>query len=361
MRWDRVRERLYAAGGVLALTPGDDFRYLAGWAPVADERLTFLLVSASRQALVVPSVNADEAAAHLPREVSIFRYTDEDGPRLALESAWTPMADADLTPYLSDDARWDHVRIFQEVTGLSRMELSSVILGPLRRQKQADEIERLAACQAINDKAMEKAFQAMTVGMTEAELADVIRRAFIQNGADREAFIIVAAGDHSAHPHHMPGRRVLAPGPVLLDIGCYKDGYASDMTRVAYLGAPDPDFVHVHAVVNRALQAGYAAAQAGAPVEVVDRAARSVIEAAGYGEYFVHRTGHGIGLSVHEAPSVMEGNTLPLEEGMVFSIEPGIYLPGRFGVRLEEVAVMGPRSAQILSRVSRAIWVKDIA
>ncbi|MCY0880747.1 MAG: M24 family metallopeptidase, partial [Firmicutes bacterium] len=137
----------------------------------------------------------------------------------------------------------------------------------------------------------------------------------------------------------------------------YKDGYASDMTRMAYVGTPSEEFTTVHAIVNQAVQAGWQAARAGNPAEAVDAAARRVISDAGYGEYFVHRTGHGIGLSVHEPPYMMAGNDLPIPLHAAFSIEPGIYLPGKFGVRLEEVVIAGENDARILSAVSRDIHV----
>ena len=240
------------------------------------------------------------------------------------------------------------------------MALASEIMARLRMQKDDEERRLLQESQRINDQAMLAAYEAMRPGMTELELADVIRRAFIANGADKEAFIIVAAGEHSALPHHSPTTTVLTEGPVLLDIGCYYQGYASDMTRVAYLGQPTEKFLAVHHLVEQAVQAAHQTARPGTPAEEVDRAARRVIAEGGFGPQFVHRVGHGIGLSVHEPPSVMETNTLPLPENAAFSIEPGIYLPGEFGVRLEEVVLNRPDGAEILSKVSRDIFVKPL-
>ncbi|MDA8193789.1 MAG: Xaa-Pro peptidase family protein [Thermaerobacter sp.] len=360
MRLDRARERLDREICAILIAPGDDLRYLTGWSPTADERLTFLLASPDGAALVVPAVNAEEAAAHLPEEVPIFRFSDEVGPAAALAEAWSAVRGRFFRPLISDDARFDHVRLASALPLAEPPGLASEILAPLRMKKDEEELRRLKASQAINDRAMAAAYEAMASGMTEAELAEAIRRAFMRHGADRVAFIIVAAGEHSAHPHHTPGDRVLEPGPVLLDIGCYKDGYASDMTRVAWLGEPSERFRQVHAVVDQAVAAGKAAAFAGQPAQAVDLAARTVIDQAGFGPYFVHRTGHGIGLSVHEPPSIMAGNSLGLEPGMAFSIEPGIYLPGEFGVRLEEVAVIGDGPSRFLSELSREIWIKPI-
>nr|WP_207711528.1 M24 family metallopeptidase [Sulfobacillus harzensis] len=342
---------------VLALAPGDDFRYAAEWSPLGDERLTFLLVGKEGARLVIASVNAEEAVAHLPDGFSIARFSDDEGPVTALKDAVKNFHGSRFL--VSDDARFAHAQILADVVEGS-LGLASTMMAELRMQKDEEEIRLLAESQRINDLAMQAGYEAMRPGMTELELADVVRRAFIAHGADREAFIIVAAGAHSALPHHTPTDTKLEEGPVLFDIGCYYHGYASDMTRVAYLGTPSQKFRQVHQLVEQAVQSAHRTARPGVPAEEVDRAARRVIDQGGYGPQFVHRVGHGIGLSVHEPPSVMEGNTLPLPVNAAFSIEPGIYLPGEFGVRLEEVVVNRPGGAQILSQVPRDIFVKSL-
>lgn len=357
MRLATIQQELAQQDAILALCPGEDFRYAAGWSPRGDERLTFLLIAPHEIRLVIASVNAEEAVAHLGRAFPIERFTDDAGPHETLSQAVKVLGQGSLL--VSDDARYDHASILGEVAGRP-LGLASHVMAPLRMRKDAEECERLAACQRINDQAMTAAFKAMRPGMTELELADVIRRAFIAHGADHEAFILVAAGEHSALPHHSPTTTELKEGPVLLDIGCYYQGYASDMTRVAYLGEPPEKFRRVHGLVEQAVRAAHQAAAPGVAAEAVDRAARRVIEEGGYGPQFVHRVGHGIGLSVHEPPSVMEGNTLPLPENAAFSIEPGIYLPGEFGVRLEEVVINRAGGAQILSTVPRDIYVKPL-
>lgn len=356
MRIEAIQAKLEGRT-VLALAPGDDFEYAAGWSPLGDERLTFLLVASDQVRLVIASVNAEEAVVHLPAGFPIVQFTDDQGPEKVLQAAIDEMQAAQFL--VSDDARYAHARILESL-GQKPMGLASQVMAGLRMEKDAEERRLLEECQRINDMAMRAAYEAMRPGMTELELADVIRRSFIANGADKEAFIIVAAGEHSALPHHSPTTTVLAEGPVLLDIGCYYQGYASDMTRVAYLGEPSAKFRAVHQLVEQAVQAAHRAARPGAPAETVDRAARDVIREGGYGPQFVHRVGHGIGLSVHEPPSVMQGNRLPLPENAAFSIEPGIYLPGEFGVRLEEVVINRPQGAEILSHVSREIYVKPV-
>ncbi len=357
MRIASIQKELARLDALLALAPGQDFRYAAGWTPMGDERLTFLLISPDGVQLVIASVNAEEAVAHLRAAVPVHRFTDAAGPRAVLSEALRSLSGSQVL--VSDDARFDHAQILAEVVK-QPLGLASQVMAPLRMQKDPEECRRLAESQRINDLAMQAAYQAMQPGMTELELADVIRRAFIANGADKEAFIIVACGEHSALPHHSPTDTKLEPGPVLLDIGCYYHGYASDMTRVAYLGEPSEKFRAVHRVVEAAVKAAHHEAKPGTPAENVDRAARRVIDEAGYGAAFVHRVGHGIGLSVHEPPSVMETNQLRLPENAAFSIEPGIYLPGEFGVRLEEVVINRAGGAEILSHVSRDIFVKPL-
>ncbi len=356
-RLAKVKEQMGKDHAAMFLAPGDDFRYLMSWSPLGDERVTFLGVNHERAALVIASVNAQEAHEFLDGTVDIYAFSDQDGPGKMLKQVFGPMAGDATGLYISDDARFDHVQHLQKALAPSKpFAVSSQLMAPWRMSKDPDEIEKLRACQAINDEGMRAGLEAIRVGMTEMELQDIIRRAFIANGADREAFIIVAAGSHSAMPHHTPGQSVIAEGPVLLDIGCYKDGYASDMTRVAYVGHPPEEFTHVHHIVNRAAEAAIAQAHAHQEAQVIDHAARRVIEDAGYGTYFVHRTGHGIGLSVHEPPSIMEGNPLKVPLHSAFSIEPGIYLPGRFGVRLEDVVIAGLDGAEVLSQVPRAVY-----
>lgn len=357
MRLKRIQKELEPTNAVLALAPGDDFRYAVGWSPMGDERLTFLIVGPSLAKLVIASVNAEEAQAHLGNSVTIERFSDDEGPLRVLSQA---IGEQDSLAWLiSDDARYDHSLILKDALGL-QPGLASSVMAPLRMRKDEEECQMLQESQRINDAAMQAAYDAMRPGMTELELADVIRQSYVHQGADKEAFINVAAGEHSALPHHRPTDTPLSEGPVLLDIGCYYHGYASDMTRVAYLGQPTPEFQRVHTIVEQAVQAAQAVAKPGVEARRVDEAARRVIRDAGFGEAFVHRVGHGIGLSVHEPPSVTLTNPEPLPENAAFSIEPGIYLPGKFGVRLEEVVLNRPEGAVVLSQLPRAIFVKAI-
>src|SRR5207244_4321215 len=193
-------------------------------------------------------------------------------------------------------------------------------------------------------------------GKREREIAGDLAAALRAEGHDEVAFTIVGSGPNGASPHHQPGDRVINKGePIVLDFGGTMKWYCSDITRTVVVGTADAETTKVHDAVRRAQEAGYAAARTGATCESVDAASRKVIDDAGYGEFFIHRTGHGIGLDGHEHPYIVRGNHERLEPGMAFSIEPGIYLPGRFGVRIEDIAVIDPAgTARPLNRADHA-------
>jgi D-alanyl-D-alanine dipeptidase len=237
---------------------------------------------------------------------------------------------------------------------------ASSVLRQLRMRKDEREIASLRAVAGQADRAFtrirEHAFGGRTEREIGADLADALREA----GHETIAFTIVASGPNGASPHHETGARTIAGGePVVLDFGGTYEGYCSDITRTVHVGAAvDAEIQRVHDVVRRAQEAGYAAARTGVPAESVDAAARKVIGDAGYGEFFVHRTGHGIGLDGHEHPYLVSGNREPLEEGMAFSIEPGIYLPGRFGIRIEDIAYIAPDGrAEPLNRADHGLAI----
>ncbi len=230
-------------------------------------------------------------------------------------------------------------------------------VGALRMIKDAAELAALAENARIADLAQTALRQAIRPGMTETELADVARAASAAHGARCE-FAIVGTGANSAFPHHHTGPSRLQPGDaVVVDIGGRKGGYYSDITRMAAVGHLPDGYGDVHAVVDAAVQAALDIIRPGIPAQAVDDAARGVIAAAGYGAFFTHRTGHGLGSEVHEPPYMTATSPLLLEEGMVFTVEPGIYLPGRFGIRLEEVAVVTATGSRILSGLSRDVHV----
>ena len=340
---------------LLALSPDDDMRYLLGFAPHADERPCYLLLDGGGAAFVVPSLNADEAAQHVA--VPSFAYTDAEGPSRAL--AETARALGGRSPRrlaVSDTMRADFVLTLQRAYPDAQLALGSVVLAPLRMRKSPEELEVIARNARQADQAVRDAWAACRAGTTEREIAEVAAASFKRSGADEVLFAQVASGPNGAFPHHRSSDRTLRPGDaVTMDFAGRSEGYASDITRAAFIGAPTPKYREVHRTVDAAVAAGMAAARPGAPLKDVDLAARAVIERAGYGTYFIHRVGHGLGLTGHELPSVTHLNTDPIEEGMVFTVEPGIYLPGEFGVRLEEVVHITRDGARRVSELPRDV------
>jgi Xaa-Pro aminopeptidase len=354
----RLRARMAETGtDVVVLAPGAHMRWLMGFAPHGDERLCLLLVGKTQAAFVMPALNADDARQHT--DLPFHEWADADGPAQALTAALAATTSAAAPAHVSLDEtmRADHaLALLDALPGAARGYAAETV-GALRLIKDAEELAALERSAAIADLAQEAVRAALRPGVTETALAQVARDAFAAHGA-RTEFAHVAFGANAALPHHTGGPRELAPGDVVMvDIGARLGQHVSDITRMASLGPPPGDYAAVHAVVEAAVQAAFAAARPGVPAHAIDDAARAVIAAAGHGAHFPHRTGHGLGLEVHEPPYMTATNTQILREGMVFTIEPGIYLQGRFGVRLEEVAVVTADGARRLSRLPRDLHV----
>ncbi|HEX6301998.1 MAG TPA: aminopeptidase P family protein, partial [Acidimicrobiia bacterium] len=234
---------------------------------------------------------------------------------------------------------------------------ASEVTAELRVRKDADEIELLREAAHAVDRVMARVpDEVVFSGHSESEVARRLAQLTVDEGHDTAEFTIVASGPNGASPHHHPGARVIEEGDlVVCDYGGRWEGYYSDSTRTFVVGDPTDEQEAVHAAVEAANEAGRRAAAPGVACQDIDRAARAVIDDAGYGEYFIHRTGHGIGLEVHEHPYMVEGNDRPLEPGMTFSVEPGVYLPGRFGVRIEDIVVCTDERIESLNRSDRAL------
>jgi len=232
---------------------------------------------------------------------------------------------------------------------------AAMLLRELRMRKDAQEVALLQAASAAADQVLAQIIQQPFIGRTEADLAEEIVQRMKAAGHETTDFAIVGSGPNGASPHHTASNRLMQKGDaVVLDFGgVFLGGYCSDITRTVHLGPPSPEYLQVYQIVQQAQETAFQAVRPGLPCQDVDRAARDVIAQAGYGDYFTHRVGHGIGLDGHEEPYLVAGNTLPLEAGMTFSIEPGIYLPGRFGVRIEDIVVCTDIGGRRLNQVSR--------
>jgi Xaa-Pro aminopeptidase len=363
-RFARVRAAMAAQGtDVLLLSVGPDLPWLTGYEAMPLERLTMLVLPVDGDAtLVVPRLEAPRVAER-PELFSVHPWDETDDPidvvgglvgaarRLAIgDRTWARFL-VDLQGRLPD-ATWHK---------------AGDVTGPIRAVKDAAEIAALRAAAEAADRvaAQLQAGDIPLVGRTEAEVSADLGRRLVDEGHQRVNFAIVAAGEDAASPHHEPGGRVIRAGEVVLCdfggtmVGADGTGYCSDITRCVAIGEPAAEVADAYAVLLEAQQAAVAAATVGTPCEDVDAVARGIIAEAGYGDRFVHRTGHGIGVEEHEDPYVVAGNATALVPGHAFSVEPGIYTPGAWGLRLEDIVVASDDGPDPLNRVDHALVVVD--
>jgi Xaa-Pro aminopeptidase len=339
-RLERAQE--VAAGTGLVIAPGSDLRYLIGQGGGSFERLTALVVPAEGSpALVVPKLEApgyaDVPLAELG--VDVLTWVDGDDPyALVGDRLGKPDQVA-----VSDFAIALHVLALRQAMPAAEQVLAGPIVRELRMRKDAAEVAELRAAGAAIDRVHARVPEFLRAGRTEAEVGADITRAIVEEGHAHADFVIVGSGPNGASPHHDVSDRVIEAGDVVVvDIGGpLPSGFNSDSTRTYAVGEPrDADVGATYAVLQEAQQAAVDAVRPGVTAESIDAAAREVIAAAGFGDYFIHRTGHGIGLDVHEEPYIVAGNQLVLEPGMAFSVEPGIYQAGRWGARIEGIVIV---------------------
>ncbi len=324
----------------LLVSVGSDLPYLTGYEAMPLERLTMLVVPRDGDAtLVIPRLEAPRVVEQ-PGVFTLLPWGETDDPVALVAGLVGRPAVAAV-----GDTMW--ARFLVELLGhwptdATRYVRSTSVMNDLRMRKDAAEIAALQAAGAAADRvaAQLHAGDIPLVGRTEAAVSADISARLIAEGHDVVNFAIVAAGENAASPHHHASDRVIREGEVVLcDFGGTMAGYCSDITRCVSLGEPPAEVAEAYAVLHEAQAAGVAAGVVGAACQDVDRAARRIIDAAGFGEYFIHRTGHGIGMEAHEDPYMVEGNDLPIEAGHAFSVEPGIYVPGKWGMRLEDIVV----------------------
>ncbi|RZS43761.1 Xaa-Pro aminopeptidase [Herbihabitans rhizosphaerae] len=343
-RLARARAAADSAGvDALLITPGSDLNYLLGVAGDSYERLTCFVLPAgdAPPAFVVPKLEAPGYAGLPTDELGVRMATWVDGENpyalvAKLAGARGRVAISDFMPAL-------HVLGLRDELSTVDQTLAGPVLRELRMRKDAEEIDALREAGAAIDRVHARMAEWLKPGRTEAEVGADIAEAIVAEGHATVEFVVVGAGPNGASPHHDVSERVIEAGDVVVvDIGGRTArGYNSDSTRTYAVGTPrDPDVAATYEVLRAAQAAAVAAVRPEVNASTVDGAAREIIADAGFGEYFIHRTGHGIGLDVHEEPYIMAGNDLRLEPGMAFSVEPGIYLPGRWGARIEDIVVV---------------------
>jgi Xaa-Pro aminopeptidase len=339
----------------LLLTPGPDLRYVVGYDAHALERLTCLAIPASSEPfLVVPRLELPAAQASPAGRLGLemLAWDETDDPYALVAGRLGSPAAVGLA-----DRMWALMVLrFAAVLPGCRQKLASLALSPLRSLKSPAEVAALREAGQAIDRVHAQVPGWLRPGRTEAQVAADIGDAIIAEGHSRADFAIVASGPNGASPHHTASDRVLRAGDtVVVDIGgTMPSGYCSDCTRTYVIGQPPDEFAAYYRVLKAAQEAACAAVRPGVTAESVDAAARDPITAAGYGPYFVHRTGHGIGLETHEDPYIVAGNAEPLRSGHAFSVEPGIY-PGQHGARIEDIVVCTDTGCERLNTVTREL------
>ena len=361
---DRLRRAAEAAASraidALLITPSHDYAYLLGYAAPAMERLTCLVVPAEGSpALVVPRLEeplARHRLGDLASELEILAWDETDDPTRLVQSLV-----GSARRVAVQDQMWARFALrLRAALDPAELVPAGSAMGELRRVKDAEEIGRLRDVAAAADRAMLAITGERLSGRTEAEVSRHIRDLLIAEGHDEAGFAIVASGPNSASPHHAPGDRMIGAGDaIVLDIGGVRASYASDTSRTAFVGEPPPDFAGLFAVLRQAQAAACDAVRPGVPAAEIDAVARDIITEAGYGEAFLHRTGHGIGIETHEEPYIVASNPEPLVAGNAFSIEPGIYIRDTWGARIEDIVICTDAGGERLNTTSTELYLVD--
>jgi len=360
-RLNRLIEQASAHGfDVVALVPGPNLFYLTGLSFHLSERpIVALFPVDGAPVVVLPALEAVKVE-RTAVELEVFPYTDEEGHTPAFQSACASLALAEcIIGVEALQMRLLEARLLERYGPGCRLVAAEDALAALRVCKDEHELEQMRRAVAVTEEALGSTMRQVRAGTTEREVAALLTMEMLRAGGEGTAFSpIVVAGPNAASPHAVPSDRPIQPGEtIVVDFGATVGGYAADITRTFVFGALEPELARVYEVVRAANEAGRAAARPGVPAEEVDRAARAVIEAAGYGEYFIHRTGHGLGLETHEPPYIVAGNERLLEPGMTFTVEPGVYLPGQGGVRIEDGVLVTPTGAESLTTFPRELAV----
>jgi len=360
-RLDRLYRSLETAGlSALALVPGPNLRYLTGLAMHPSERLTLAMLREGRAVLVLPALEVPRAREFLTIEMELLSWTDEQGPEEALQHLRGLLSLSGERIGVEERAmrllEWNALR---GAFPLRQTAPADTLLAALRMIKDDAEISAMRQAAQALEQGLQAALGQLRPGMTERQLARAWQWATAELGVDSIGEDpIVVAGPRGASPHNVPSDRPIKRGElVTLDWVVSVDGYYGDLTRTVAVGEPEPKLRRIYELVRQANEAGRAAVRPGVPAEAVDQAARTVITTGGYGPYFLHRTGHGLGLEVHEPPYMVHGEKTLLQAGMTFTVEPGIYIEGLGGVRIEDDIVVTEQGGESLTTMGRELVV----
>ncbi|KMZ53472.1 M24 family metallopeptidase [Dorea sp. D27] len=341
----------------LILAPSTDLYYVTGFCGLAMERPIFLIVRQEDACFILPRFEADNLQKEIKEQIPCILWQETEDPyekaAACIGNKKLRIAAGDTMPNVM---AYRLARKMEQVT----WRLGQEVMEELRATKDATELEALTAAQQKSETALSRTLKQGLAGYTEREVALRLKGHLEEEGLVCQGMPLVASGQYGAMPHHQAEDIKICPkDAVIIDFGGSYEGYYSDITRTAAVGKPPEGFEEVYEIVRAANETAFKKAKPGVPCESLDESAREIIREAGYGQFFTHRLGHGIGLDIHEPPYIVAGNRSVLQEGNVFSNEPGIYLPGRFGVRLEDDLYVGPEEARCLTGLGHEILIVD--
>jgi Xaa-Pro dipeptidase len=345
----------------ITITPGPNMQYFTGLSYHQSERpiTAFFPTEGGKPTIVVPAFEASKTE-HSPLEWQVFTYTDGQEPSEAYQAAAKALSMNSWHIGVETlKMRVLELRLLEASAPKAKFDPAETIIAQLRMIKDADEVAAMRKAIAITEHALAHVLEMIKPGMTERQVSAELTMALLRGGAESLTFEpLIQSGPNSALPHYIVGDRVIGRGDILLlDFGITIDGYASDITRTYIIGEASDEIKKIYDLVKRANEAGRLAGKPGATGQAVDRATRKVIDDGGYGKYFTHRTGHGLGLEGHEPPYMVEGNAAPLEMGNTYTVEPGIYIPGLGGVRIEDDMLITPNGSESLTTFDRELRV----
>jgi Xaa-Pro aminopeptidase len=338
---------------------GQNFQYLFGLGAHPSERLVLAVIPKDQPPkIILPSFETGNFAKYTPMEPKdLIGWEETANPFQMVKTLFEKTNLSGKNVVVSPQMPYSFFSRIQNQVPSVNFHDGLSLFENLRMKKTEEELQCLRKASELSAQGIELGFENLREGITELELATIIRRFYTEQGTDKEPFVIVQFGENAADPHAGPSLRTLRKGDiVLIDAGMTQNGYWGDITNTTFFGEPTEEFLKYYAIVEKANEAGVQAAKIGTSGADVDRAARSVIEASGYGEYFLSRTGHGIGLDVHEAPYIISTNNRPLELNNVFTVEPGIYIAGKFGIRIEDDVIAQSATGERLSSPLRRYW-----